>query len=397
MNWTTITRRVLAPAFVIGISGASLAACGEDGIGGLTDALCCEDFKPGSNMVAVDWGLEGDANLKFGIFMQAIGDLSISASGVITAVGVECEAMAKEMDAPAPTLSTAEAGDPATHAQAWCGVAFQAIADLKASASLSIEFEGPRCEVEASAQANCEASCQVDASCQEPSLEARCEGGELSGKCEAECTGKCEGSASVAVTCEGSCSGTCRGDCSAGCEATDSQGNCAGKCEGTCEGKCEGTCEAEAGAEVECEGTCTGECSVEFKAPKCSAELTPPSCEADAECSGGCDASASAKAECHPPSLTITGDFEGDFELEAKVNAIKVHLPNLVAQLLGKVNLLSGNVTAIGNAAVEISGDLTLTAGLCILPAIAAMEDAAVNLTASANIAADLTAKVGGG
>jgi hypothetical protein len=398
MNWKNVTRRAIAPAVAVGLIGAlgaSASGCGDDVIPSPGD-LCCESFKPGTNMVTVDWGLEGDANLKFGVFMQAIGDLSISAAGVIQAVGAECEAMVKEMGAEEPQLTPEQANDPAEHARQWCGVAFASIAEVKADARLTIEFDPPRCEVEASAQASCEASCQVDASCEPGAIEARCEGGELSGKCDAACEGTCEGSANVAVTCEGTCNGTCRGECSGGCEATDNQGNCAGSCEGTCEGKCEGSCEIDAGAEVECEGTCTGSCSVDFKAPKCSAEMTPPSCEADANCSGGCKASASAKAECHPPQLTIEAQGNVSAELEAKITTIRLHLPNLIAQLVGKVELVAGNVKAIADAGADVaaSGELEVTAALCIVPAITAMEDATVNIQAGVDLAGELSASL---
>lgn len=399
MNWKNVTRRALGPAIAVGLIGAAgLAAqgCGEDGITNPIDALCCEDFKPGSNMVTVDWGLEGDANLKFGVFMQAVGDLQVSTAGLISAVGVECEAMVKEMGEDGPTLTDAQRNDPAEHAKQWCGIAFAAIAAIKADASLTIDFDPPRCEIEASAQASCEASCSANVECEAElgNVEARCEGGEISGKCEAACTGTCEGSASAAVSCTGTCSGTCRGECSAGCEATDQQGNCAGKCEGTCEGKCEGSCAIEAEAEVTCEGTCTGECSVEFKAPKCSAEMTPPSaeCQGSAECSGGCDASASAKAECKPPQLTIEAEGNVSAELEAKITTIRLHLPNLIANLVGKAELLAGNVEAVATLAADVSGELSgdASAAFCIIPAIEALTDAGVNATASVTLAADL-------
>lgn len=404
MNFESVRRRALAPVAIVGvlgIAGATASGCGEDGIGGITDALCCEDFKPGTNMVTVDWGLEGQANVQFGVFLQAVGDLSVSAAGVISAVGVECEAMVREMGEPAPTLTTEQANDPAEHARQWCGVAFSAIGRIKGEASLTIDFQPPSCEVEASAQANCEASCSADVSCEAElgDISARCEPGKLSGKCTAECTGSCEGSATVAVECQGTCSGTCRGECSADCEATvqggAANGDCAGKCGGTCSGKCEGSCEIEAGAEIQCDGTCKGECSVEFQAPKCEAELTPPSaeCQGSAECSGGCDASASAKAECHPPEVTIVADGNVSAELEAKITTIRLHLPNLLAQLVGKAELLVGNVTAVADAAVAISGsgELNATAALCIIPAISAMEDATVNVTASVDLAGQLT------
>lgn len=391
MSWSHKLKLAAAPLLLIGATAASQAGC--DDIASVTDALCCADFKPGSNMVTVDWGLEGQANVQFGVFLQAVGDLSVSAAGIITAVGVECEAMVKEMGEAEPTLSAEQANDPAEHAKAWCGVAFSAIASVKAQANLTIDFQPPSCEIEASAQANCEVNCQVDASCEGGSVEARCEGGELSGKCDAACEGKCEGSANVAVACEGTCGGTCEGTCEGSCSATNAQGECAGECDGKCTGECKGSCEIEAGANVECSGTCTGSCDVEMKAPKCSAEMTPPSCEADANCSGGCSASASAKAECKPPSVSIRAGGAVDANIQGKIDTIALHLPNLLAQLVGKAELVVGNVSAVAEAAASVagSGSLEASAALCIIPAVAAMDDAVVNITASVDLSAQLT------
>jgi hypothetical protein len=408
MRFVQTHRLAFASIVIAAAAAASLPGC-DDPLG----ELCCEDYKPGQAMVNVDWGLEGDANLKFGVFMQAIGDMSVTASGIISDVAIECEAMAREMG----TTEVPEGGssdDAKARAEAWCGVAFSAVAQIRADAGLTIDLQAPSCKVQASAQANCEASCQADVSCQEPSLSARCDPGKLSGSCSGECSGKCEGEAGVAVECsgscsarcEGSCSGTCNGICQGECSAQGADGKCTGTCSGTCsgscdatcEGKCEGSCQAEAGASVKCDGKCTGGCDVELQAPSCEAELTPPSCEADANCSGGCKASASAKAECTPPSLTITASGAIDASIEAKITSIKVHLPKLAAALLGRVELIEGNVSFLADASADLaaSGELDLAAGLCIVKAASDIAASAENITASASLAIDLTAAIGG-
>ena len=117
MRFQLVTRRALAPLLAVGFiaaTGAYASGCGDDALPGL-DSLCCTNFKPGANMVTVDWGLDAKANVQFGVFMQAVGDLSVASSGLITAVGVECEAMVKELGEAPPTLTEAQKSDPAEH------------------------------------------------------------------------------------------------------------------------------------------------------------------------------------------------------------------------------------------------------------------------------------------
>jgi hypothetical protein len=371
---------------------------------GCTDDLCCSDFKPGTDMTAIDWGLDGSANIEFGLALQAIGDFSAAATAITTDLGVACRGIAVDLGADPNSVT---ATDPNEVTSAWCSAAVTAIGQIKAQAQLSISVQPAKCSIDVSVQGSCEGKCQVDASCDPGTIEARCTGGEISGKCEAACTGKCEGSASVAVTCEGACEGTCSGTCSGACNGkcnvngtiTEVNGQCAGTCEGTCDancgGSCRGSCQASGNANVTCEGECTGSCSVEMKAPKCTAELQPPSCEASAECQASCKASASAKAECTPPAVTI--EASGGADIKAKIAVLEKWLPQIYLIAEARAELLVGNATAMlevaGNLDASLEGDGK--AIFCIVPALSAIEQAVTNIeasfSASVSVAGSLT------
>jgi hypothetical protein len=368
----------------VALFGALVGAtgCGENPL----DALCCADFKPGTNMLEVDWGLEGKANAEFGVAIQAIGDFSAAASAMVTDLGTVCRNMAVELGTDPKAVDTA---DPREFTAQWCGFAATAITDLKAEAQLTISIQEPKCSFSAEVQASCEGSCQVDASCDPGSIEARCDPGELSVKCSGSCSGSCEGSANVSVSCEGSCEGKCEGSCSG---STDS----GGVCNGTCSGKCRGTCSAQAGAMVACEGECTGGCEGTATAPKCKAELTPPSCEASADCQASCKASASAKAECTPPAVAISAT--GDANIQQKVAVLEKYLPELAVIAQARAELLLGNAEAL----IEVSGNLDASlegdgkAVLCIIPAITAIADAGDNLNVAVTASVDVFGTVSG-
>ena len=89
-----------------------------------------------------------------------------------------------------------------------------------------------------------------------------------------------------------------------------------------------GSCELAADAQVQCNADCSGSCDVQFKAPRCKAELKPPSaeCQGSAECSGSCEASASARASCKEPAVNIAGAAEA----EAVISTLQANLPRLL-------------------------------------------------------------------
>jgi hypothetical protein len=111
------TKKLIAMPFALAALTTPMFLASCDTVGNPLDALCCEDFKPGTNMLAVDWGLDASANLKFGATMQAVGDFSATAQGMINDLGVACRGMAIDMGA----LETAVVEpDPNQNAIAWC-------------------------------------------------------------------------------------------------------------------------------------------------------------------------------------------------------------------------------------------------------------------------------------
>ena len=362
--------------------GASFVGGGCDQISNPLDALCCTDFKPGTNMLSVDWGLEGQANADFGVAIQAIGDFSAAATAMVTDLGTSCRGMAVELGVDPKSVDTA---DPAEYTTQWCNLAVGEIS--KISAQITVSVQPAECRFSAEVQAGCEGHCQVDASCDPGSIEARCDPGDLVVKCDGSCTGSCEGSANVAVSCSGECSGSCEGTCS----GTQDGGICNGKCDG----KCRGECKADGTASVKCEGECSGSCSVEGTAPRCKAELKPPSCEASADCQASCKASASAQAECTPPSVEISGAAN----LDAKIAVLKKYLPQIYAIATARAQLLVENAQAMIDVSGSLEGAVSAesTAAFCIIPAGVAIADAGANLSVAVSASVDVVTSVEGG
>lgn len=377
-NW-----HLAAVPLVLGSLGLSAYGCDAAG------DLCCTEFTAGADLSNVDFGVEGEAGIEYKAFLQASADFTGAASAAVSDVTNACQSIAVELGGD-PNAVTAT--DPDERVRQWCAQAVAQIeANITAQGSLSISVQPARCTVNASVQGNCEASCTAKAECQVTPAEivARCEPGELSGKCDAQCTGSCEGSANLAVACEGTCQGTCDGECSGTCEGSAGNGGgntqCEGKCNGTCKGECRGSCQIEAGANVECNADCSGGCSVEYKAPKCNAELTPPKaeCQASADCQGSCNASASAKAECKPPSVEIVAT--GNINASA-IGTLKLHLPQILGVFQARGQLLVKNAEAVVNIGANVSGrapDLSVKAAACAIPAVNAIGEAAANVKAS--------------
>jgi len=381
----TRKKKLIAASLTLAALATPLLAASCDTIGGNPlDAICCKEFKPGTNMLTVDWGL-GDGNLEFGAAMQAVGDFSATAQGMITDLGVACRGMAVDMGAAEDAVVEP---DPNKNAVAWCKEAMKQLATIKAQ--VSIVIQPAKCEVSVSAKLDCEASCDVSAKCELTPAEitASCEPGKLSGQCSGKCTGSCEGSANLAVACNGKCDGTCEGTCMGGTAN-------GGQCSGTCNGKCRGSCAVDGGAMASCEGTCSGSCDVDFKAPKCTGTFTPPmgKCEAKGSCEGSCDASASAKAECTPPAVDV--EFTGN--IDDKVAALKKWLPQMYLVIEGKLSLLVDQATAFADITGSFNIDPTSSAHalFCLPTAVDAIGNAGINVTATGSASVDIFAGVG--
>ena len=378
MNTNKTWRIAMMPFALAGLVLVPLQGCEE--VTNAQNSLCCSEFTPGADLAAVTWGLDGDAELRYGAFMQSVADFTGAATAMVSDVANACQAIAVDLGA-SPGEVTATKPD--ARANEWCKIAVAKIG--AAGANLRISFQPPSCSVNANVQASCEAKCSANVECEITPGEiiARCDPGKLSGKCDAQCTGSCEGSANLAVACEGSCQGTCEGQCMGNCATTGAGGDCRGACDGTCKGECRGSCKIDASANVECNAECTGGCSVEVTAPKCKAELKPPKaeCQGSAECGGSCNASASAKAECREPSIDISGD--GD--VDALVATLRANLPKLlvVAQARGK--LLVDNAQAVFEASGSLDGAIggSVKATACLVPAAASITAALANAEAS--------------
>lgn len=380
--------RFAAMPFAVAAIALPLTSCKDNPL----DTLCCTDFKVGVDLTGADWEVEGSASATFSSFMQASADFAGVTTAVVNDVGSACQAMAIDMGAEESEVTETDAAGRAEH---WCQLAVAQInAVVKANGTISIVAQPPSCQFNANLQASCEGKCSANVDCQAElgNIEARCDPGKLSGKCDAECTGSCEGSANLAVSCEGTCEGTCQGTCEGNCSVEGPGGQCKGACDGKCDGECRGSCKVEAGANVACEGNCTGGCSVELRAPRCTVELTPPSaeCQGDASCSGSCQASASASAECTPGSIEI--DFTGNISATA-IASLKLNLPKLLLIVDARGAALLANAEALISVSADLvveAPDLSVKAGLCVLPAIDALVAAGENLDVSVSAGASV-------
>ena len=165
---------------------------------------------------------------------------------------------------------------------------------------------------------------------------------------------------------------------------------CEGKCTGTCTGGCSGTCSATPPS-VACEGSCKGECSVAFEAPSCEGEVTPPSCDIDAECQGGCDAQGSLKAECTPPKITIVGDATLAATLEK-------WLPEIWLLFTVQGELILDAALYVGETAIDVAGEFTASLG-CVAAFGAEFVgkfSAAAEASVSVSVSVEASAEVGG-
>ena len=290
-------------------------------------------------------------------------------------------------------------------------------AALRADAKVSIVIVPPQCTVDAQAQLDCEASCygEAEVTCDPGQIEARCDPGQLSVECSGKCEANayCEGSVDVAVDCQakcegsctGTCSGTCQGTCEGTCDVKNTDGSCAGKCTGTCtgkcdlncEGKCNGSCQVKADGGVNCgaNARCKGGCDVAGTAPKCEANLKPPSCEGNAkvDCHGDCEGSASLQAQCTKPTVDVVGMADATLATN-----LKAALPTLI-QVTGKAKIAGDAVTKIstnmGKVAADV-GSCVLDVGASVVSEFSAAAKASVAATASVSVSFSASASVTG-
>lgn len=411
-------------ALAIAAAVPALANCGAD-------ELCCTDFAVGADLSGVDFGVDADIQGQFTVLAQASSDLAGVASASLADVTAACRAIAIDGGASPEDQNNADAAAPRDQVKAWCNLAVNAVAQVKAAGSLTIDVQPIRCEASVKAAASCNANCSVNAECK-GNVSAKpptCEGGKLEVSCQGECNVSAE---APSIACEGECGGTCEGACTAeGGVAVDCDGKCEGTCtaggsangsgvqaDGTCQGTCQGTCTMKADAKVKCTASCKGSCNASCKARpgqaavKCDGSCTGTAepisckggelkanveCQADANCSANCNASVQAKAECTPPSVTVVFQGSATAQIAATIESLKVNLPKLflVFEARGKsfvdmVGTVSGNATGVLDP-----GKLGVKGTACLAQIGSVLGEAAGNMSASFEASASVAGSLG--
>jgi hypothetical protein len=418
------------PTLVVGLSLPALIDCSD----AVDAASGCDELNTGGSAVA---NLSIDA--KFKAFVQAASDLRVIATAMKTEVRTACANIATGLGEADTWSSHGESDAAVTAACTVASAKIDSILTANANAQATITVTGAQCSVNADIQAMCEGSCKADVSCTEPELAARCDPGQLSAVCDAECKGgaTCQGTAMVAAdcqgTCEAECTGTCSGSCSGtitgGCDgmctgkcdgmATPSGGmascagtcegtctrpkataTCTGKCEASCKGKCTGNCTLEASANVKCGAmvSCKGGCTTTFTAPKCEAELRPPTCMGDASCQASCSGRGQVNAQCTKPSVKVVYAAETE-DLTKLKTVLEANLPAiwLAAKTQGQLALnAAGKVVTTGQAAVSGAASASGKAIACVGAAAKASAEASasvdVSVKASVSVSGSATA-----
>ncbi len=415
------------PAFTNGCSGNPI------------DAVCCTEFKPGTDMSTVDFKADAAISGEFHAFAQASGDMSVVAGGALTDVMGACRAIAIDIDGTESANPGAAGKSGADLMTFWCGEAKAKIgasltATVGGSANLTLDISPPSCSASITATASCQGSCDASAKCDVKANPPTCTGGELevdckggctamtpgvafdcTGSCDANCTGSCEASGGVAVDCTGKCDGTCTAGGSGSGSGIQADGSCKGtcsgkctidatapkvKCSGTCTGKCEGKCTA---AVMGGSAKCSGKCDVTATPLECKGGKLEGGCMVSADCKANCNASASATATCTPPTIKIaikaganvTVGAEGQFNV--LINTLEKNLPQLVLVVKARGDTFAGEISAVaeGGATLTASGKLDLHGTGCIVAMGAAAVQASTDFAATLKASVDVTASVG--
>ena len=387
-------------------------------------AAKCPDLTKPEAILAFDFATEFKLDAAVGAKLKAATAAAVELKGFADQIDADlkagCGPIAKDLGA---------AGD-FKDGKTACEAAIKAIGDTKAkiggSAKLSLVVKPPKCQADMNVYGDCAGKC--DASISGGKAKVECEPGKLSGKCDANCEGSCDVQAGAKCdgTCSGSCDaeikGSCSGKCNGKCDGKDSKGvSCSGSCEGKCEGgtvkgSCSGKCggECKLNASAKCEGTCTGKCSAEFKAPKCTGEITPPKMSAD--CKAHCDASVSAKMECTPASVGITASGVADAAAFEKLKlTLEKNLPLVLKVAIGmgdRAVKIAANGKAVVEGALSVTtsvagkggasgaltgGQLVACLGGTFKEAIGATGSLQANVSVSVNVSASASGSAGGG
>jgi hypothetical protein len=371
-------------AAVFAVGGVTLfgaQGCGDNPTEGLTE---CIPSCPTDGVAKGNFAITGDVAID-GFFKSVVNFKNV-ASGV--AADIRAEIKGIQLDFGISDAELKAAGN--------IGAALKA--KLNAKATLKVDAQPAKCEVDAQLSVQASAQCEANARCTvdpgkatvqcmgkctaEVEAGASCEGNlscEASGpsiECKGSCEGSCTAQLDVAASCEGTCTGTCEGTCAGD---TDNGATCKGQCDGMCKGSCELSGSASASCTGSCNGTCKGEppmagCSGKLSCEamltamaeckgSCEGEFEPPKvdCDASASCEASAKADAKFSAKCTPPSVKIDFSFAANVDAAAKaqlqfgIDNLKLRLPRLLAAIK-KANLVvdaGGELTGAGKDAVK--------------------------------------------
>lgn len=355
---------------------------GCSAVSNAANSLCCTDFKPGTDMSATVF-VSGNAtvNGQWDAFASAAGDMSVVAGQAFADVTAACMGIATDLGDD-PAKGAGKTGDDLLNF--WCGEAVSLIGTALGSASLSVDFQPPQCEISVQAQADCQGHCDVSGKCDIKANPPTCTGGTLdidckgecdatataptidcTGSCSGTCTGSCTGSASVAVDCQGKCDGNCKAGGASGGTGIQADGSCQGTCDGkctisanatpvackgSCSGSCQGNCTATPGqASVQCSGTC----KADYTPLSCKGGKLEGGCKVDANCQANCNASASAKADCTPPAVKIT--LNGAAAVDNVIATLEKNLPNILVVFKARGPDFAGSLGAVVNGGASLT------------------------------------------
>jgi hypothetical protein len=408
MNFKNLTG-LATMAFVL-----PLFANGCNQLTSATDALCCKDYIPGTDMSKAEFGIS-DLKVRgqFQATAQGAGDLVSLADTLIGDVTNACRNIAIDLGTSSTDIDINDKKPAAEKVEVWCSAAAGLLNAALAGAQLNAKFDAEvKCEASISANIDCKARCDVSAKCDVKVTPVECKGGELTVDCKGKCDVtaelpkiSCEGSCSA--TCEGSCTATataptvvCNGTCSGACEVNGQAGTNGTKADGTCGGTCRGTCTATPGTAAvtctgKCEGKCAGSCSstggsASVKCSgKCDADFTPIECKGgtlsggcavDAKCEGSCNASAQAKASCSPPVVRF--EASADPKVQAAIDTLVKNLPDLLVALKARGAAFTKLLADFGGN-LSVSGDIGVSGGVCLTKMVATLADVAPDVEKS--------------
>lgn len=320
------------------------------------------------------FGTSADAR-RIEAFLQATVDLNYAVNDVHDSLVRTCRAIGDAIQIPASAyvaMTPGEAPVTTTCRPVYTEIASIIRAALPTNTTLQVDVTPAVCSVDLQLSARCNAQCTASATVQVP---------QCSGQVVAQCSGACAGS------CTGTCNGTCNGTCAGTCSQTNAMGQCVGTCSGTCTGSCSAACT----------GECRGSCSV-ASSLRCEGQWNVMT---NAQCSGACDAQARARATCTQPMVRIVASSNVSPAARARfdllVAALRANYPAFEAIKERSEYLLTQSAPAFLNSvqpALQSAGNVSATAALCGVRAVALAADAVGKFTASANVTVQFSASV---